>query len=218
MSKRVYKFLNSTYGLLDLKQRRLKLSMIDELNDPFDLFNVVNKSGFWLKLSMPELIELGRSFGILCLSRNWDNLLLWSHYADGHRGVCLGFDIVESPSVIDLRYQPNLIQPDELLEALKDPTKGTDVVMRMLTTKHEGWSYEQEVRVFSDLNDPPENGRHFFGFRQDFKLREVITGVKCCAERVADIRAVLKDYGEEIVCSSAYMRSDAFLLDRLEAS
>ena len=30
---------------------------------------------------------------ILCFSRNWDNLLLWSHYGDRHMGVCLGFDI-----------------------------------------------------------------------------------------------------------------------------
>ena len=31
--------------------------------------------------------------GVLCFSRGWHNPLLWSHYGDKHRGVCLGFDV-----------------------------------------------------------------------------------------------------------------------------
>jgi hypothetical protein len=30
--------------------------------------------------------------GLCCFSRSIDNYLLWSHYADSHKGVCLGFD------------------------------------------------------------------------------------------------------------------------------
>ncbi len=30
--------------------------------------------------------------GVLSLSRNPTDSLLWSHYADGHRGFCIGFD------------------------------------------------------------------------------------------------------------------------------
>ena len=31
-------------------------------------------------------------YGLLCLSQNNDNILMWSHYADSHKGVCLIFD------------------------------------------------------------------------------------------------------------------------------
>ncbi len=31
-------------------------------------------------------------FGILCLSRNCDSTLMWSHYANKHNGYCIGFD------------------------------------------------------------------------------------------------------------------------------
>ena len=34
---RVYKFLNCKYGLRALRERRLKISEVRSLNDPFDL-------------------------------------------------------------------------------------------------------------------------------------------------------------------------------------
>ena len=36
---------------------------------------------------------LDQSFGVLCLSKCPDDILLWSHYADSHRGLCLEFDV-----------------------------------------------------------------------------------------------------------------------------
>ena len=35
--------------------------------------------------------------GILCFSLNWTSLLLWAHYADNHKGICLGFDLQDGP-------------------------------------------------------------------------------------------------------------------------
>ena len=33
--------------------------------------------------------------GIACFLSNCDNLLMWAHYADSHKGVCLKFNILE---------------------------------------------------------------------------------------------------------------------------
>src|SRR5262245_59635752 len=33
------------------------------------------------------------AFGIFCVSERADDILLWSHYIDGHRGFVLGFDV-----------------------------------------------------------------------------------------------------------------------------
>ena len=35
--------------------------------------------------------RLHHGVGILCLSTKFDDILMWSHYADSHRGVCLAF-------------------------------------------------------------------------------------------------------------------------------
>ena len=37
MAKRVYKFTTAKYGITNIRDHRLKLSTIDDLNDPFDL-------------------------------------------------------------------------------------------------------------------------------------------------------------------------------------
>ncbi len=33
-----------------------------------------------------------KTIGVLCLSEKNDDILMWSHYSDGHRGICLQFD------------------------------------------------------------------------------------------------------------------------------
>src|SRR5688500_14230662 len=33
--------------------------------------------------------------GVACFTENPDNLLMWSHYADGGRGICLAFSTTE---------------------------------------------------------------------------------------------------------------------------
>ena len=81
MSKRVYKFRSAEFGLLNLKERRLKLSTIDDLNDPFDLCSL-DITDPAIEYALNAYIEHFRcTTGLLCFSRNWDNLLLWSHYA-----------------------------------------------------------------------------------------------------------------------------------------
>lgn len=32
------------------------------------------------------------SMGVVCLSEHGDDILMWSHYSDGHQGFCLEFD------------------------------------------------------------------------------------------------------------------------------
>ncbi|MBL7103181.1 MAG: DUF2971 domain-containing protein [Bacteroidales bacterium] len=31
-------------------------------------------------------------YGILSLSAKWDNILIWGHYAEKHKGFCIGFN------------------------------------------------------------------------------------------------------------------------------
>ena len=49
------------------------------------------------RLSSPKLraetyYQLVESYGIQCFCSYSNNLLLWAHYADNHRGICFEFD------------------------------------------------------------------------------------------------------------------------------
>jgi len=93
MGKRVYKFTNAQFGISNLRDHRLKLSTLDDLNDPFDLASL-DTTDHRIEHSLEKLvIHFRQKVGLLCFSRNWDNLLLWSHYGASRTGICCGFDI-----------------------------------------------------------------------------------------------------------------------------
>ena len=127
--------------------------------------------------------------------------------------MCLGFDIPDGPPGdaydINVHYQPNVLQ-------IRRPADvNYDLANRLLRTKHESWSYEQELRMFVQLNDPPDaNGLRWFDFGPHLELKEVIVGAQCRPEDIKAVTEVLKDYGSEVECSWSYMRKDAFLLVR----
>ena len=212
MSKRVYKFISAEHGISDLKERRLKLSTIDNLNDPFDLYAIDTTNPQIAYAVTMSVAEFKRDTGLLCFSRNWDNLLLWSHYAASHTGLCLGFDIPDhSPEAsiyMNVHYQPSLLK-------ITERNVSVDLAKRSLSTKHESWSYEEEVRMFVGITEQPDrSGLFWIQFVPDLQLREVIIGAQCRAEHADEVCAVLKGYPDQIECTWAYMRSDAFQLVR----
>jgi hypothetical protein len=211
MRKRVYKFTSAKYGISNLENKRLKLSTIKDLNDPFDLCPLDTTDPAVSKAADAVTSGVWKTTAILCFSRNWDNLLLWSHYGASHTGVCLGFDIrAGDPGAnydTDVLYQPNLLQirgPEDL---------NFDLANRLLRTKHESWSYEQEVRMLASLNDPQEaNGLNWIDFGPDLVLKEVIIGAQCHPVESKKVEEAVEPYGDTVKCWWAGMRPDAFLL------
>jgi hypothetical protein len=176
----VHHFLNARYGLEDLRERRLRISRIMDLNDPFEFLGVDlgDRQFRWaLKKTKQELSE---KHGILCFSKSWRNPVLWGHYADRHKGLCLGFEIpraiLEKVNYIDARWPvPNV--PD--LQFMK----------RVLFTKFSHWHYEQEYRAFVSL-DTEIGGHYFMDLSSKLKLKRVIVGYQSTVSR--------KDVGEAI--------------------
>jgi hypothetical protein len=213
MSQRVYKFLSGQYGISNLENRRLKVTTVDDLNDPFDLV-AVDLTDDRIEHAVTRTIASFRGdMALLCFSRVWDNLLLWSHYGESHRGICLGFDIPDKqPSgdySLEVTYQP------ELLQLARPEDVNYEFMNKLLRTKHQCWSYEQESRLFVQLNDQPdEKGLWWFDFGPALDLKEVIVGALCPRERVQAIAQVLKEQNIGVDCCWAYMRRDAFALVR----
>jgi Protein of unknown function (DUF2971) len=85
----------------------------------------------------------------------WLELLMWSHYGDSHTGLCFGFDIPDGPYDMYVRYQPNL------LKIRRPEDMNFDLVNRLLRTKRESWSYEQEVRTLVDISNEPRDDNGF---------------------------------------------------------
>ena len=211
---RVYKFLSARNALDDLKKHRIKISKIDELNDPFDL-TAVDTTHSSIKNALEKFIQWFRGTkGILCFSQNWDNILQWSHYGCSHSGICLGFDIPDTQHDggynLEVSYQPNVLTVQSATDV------NLDFANRLLRTKYEIWSYEQEIRVFVQINDPPdENGMHWFPFGDDLSLKEVIVGAQCSPEDSKEVTRVRLLYPDTVEFCWAGLKQDAFGLLRI---
>jgi hypothetical protein len=231
MHKRVYKFISARYAISNLQNKRLKLSTIEDLNDPFDLCPVDTSDPAFAEAVNDLAADFKHRWAILCFSRNWDNLLMWSHYGDSHRGVCLGFDIPQGESGVnydtDVLYQPNVLPAPRRREDLN-----LDFMGRLHRTKHESWSYEQEVRMYVQVNDPPagsfrrcpqcgrrvpdDNNFTWIDFGPLLALWEVIIGSQCHPKDSKMVEEAVEPYGADVRCRWAGMRPDAFVLDKLD--
>ena len=69
----IYHFVPASYGLENIKRRRLKIATIPDLNDPFELL-CVDLSDKELRIGMHNWKrDMGGQYGMLCFSKTWRN-------------------------------------------------------------------------------------------------------------------------------------------------
>lgn len=88
--------------------------------------------------------------GVCSLTEKNDDILMWAHYADGHRGFCLEFDTSFVPfnELYQVKYQDQIptFNPIRLFRDVEE-------AMQIFTTKFTAWSYEKEWRLFHSQGD-----------------------------------------------------------------
>lgn len=170
---RVYHFINEEFGLKVLREKRLKISRINELNDPFEFFSVEMTSPEFRESMKAAKKEVAKNFGVNCFSKNWTNPVQWAHYADKHKGICLGFDI-NSKELKKVDYVSKRLKPRG--------TPNEPLIRKLCRTKYTHWSYEEEYRVFVKLTDE-EDGMYYINFKGNMELKQVIVGANSSISR-----------------------------------
>ena len=185
----LYHFRNEKFGLLSIKERRLKIARIHELNDPFELLGC-DLSDKKQRPALKKMKEtLSKDKGLVCFSQSWRNPVQWAHYSNNHKGICLGFEIPED-WLLKVKYQTNRLicqeKPD--IEFMK----------KVLSTKFSHWKYEKEYRLFIGLDKTAEEkGLYYTDFSKDLKLKKVIVG--CNSELTRrDLKSALGDLQKEV--------------------
>src|ERR1700690_2518983 len=130
---RVYKFLDAQYGLKSLSEKRLKISTLNDLNDPFELLPYELSNPMHRMVMRLTLNQMTAQFGLLCFSSDWKDPVIWAHYSDKHRGLCLGFEIPDDKCRAVIYVSERVTFPTSPSKADSD---------RMLFTKYSNWKYE----------------------------------------------------------------------------
>jgi len=85
--------------------------------------------------------------GVLSFSARCDRILMWSHYADNHKGVCLKFSL-EKWRDMSMALYPVAYRVKRLSLQLDAQSFGQgQLVQAVALTKDRGWKYEQEWRA-----------------------------------------------------------------------
>lgn len=158
----------------------LYLPSPSQFNDPFDC-------------SLDEETRLTFiECGMGCFSAKNDNILMFSHYADHHRGICIGVDpikLAETMHDASSKIRAD-IRPIWYFNTMPPINFETEPAL-CVTCKHDVWSYEEEYRLFLTRGRALRPaGLYSFGFEA---LTSVIFGCRATDECISFIKSVTKE-------------------------
>ncbi|MBW2608448.1 MAG: DUF2971 domain-containing protein [Deltaproteobacteria bacterium] len=110
-------------------------------------------------MNLDQLKSDLENMGVCSFSLEFNNTLMWSHYADNHHGVCLTYELPKSFfdktaneifGIVDVDYGLNPLSDWFIKKALKHNSFEDfvrDLIIKALTVKAKLWEYEKEVRI-----------------------------------------------------------------------
>ena len=132
---------------------------------------------------------------ICCFSATKLNILMWSHYAENHQGICLCFKTHAKGDghFLTLNSKLHILFPVSYINQIPDKVNMLDggqspEVMKFYLTKYTDWDYETEYRI-----PIPENE-----FEQDYTkeyrkedLEGIIFGLNAKSDKIKEICEII---------------------------
>jgi hypothetical protein len=155
-----------------------------------------------LTLSMSQTLHAA---GVFSLSADERSLLMWPHYADNHRGICIRFSM---QALLDAGHVPfRVLYADErpTCDIVREPT--VTWLNKAVLTKGKPWEYEQEWRIVVNRgagtlltpNVPVIDG--------------VLLGANISPENRADVLAWVRESGRDMPVAQARFHPTAYGLE-----
>ncbi len=170
-----------------LRNHRIRISRISNANDPTEF-----KASFDDKVSddyisgfRNQFSKIEKNFGYISFSEDPHSVLMWSHYANKHRGFALGLDVPESwlTKIVYSTEAPRVIPRRKGETNNYDIQYFADSIFR---TKSISWAYEKEQRMNINFRQrlpkmcliPDKKGNWYFVFPQEM-LKAILIGCEC---------------------------------------
>lgn len=229
----IYRFMSLTHGLDSLQSKRLHVGRLLELNDPYDCQPVLSNIPEDVA-SVRQSFESGflstfeRLLGVVSHSATAEDPVVWSHYADHHRGLAFAFEFTNPAAIANLLefvpLEQRLVEVEygltraaidaaELIRLQKE--HNTAELFRMMaqafSKKALSWSYEKEYRQFIPLDLCAPSGSHYFVAFPENRLRSVILGERCNIG-IQDVERTLRhaNYPEAVTIHRAELHPERY--------
>ena len=237
----IYKYTSLSIGVDDiLLKNTLKFSDPTEYNDPFDCHEYLLKVDM-SKANIEEFIEsqcpnysrsfkreLARRFNIneiynglkaerkrfkiTCFSLDKKSTLLWSHYAEKHKGICIGFQF---PPIYHDRFILTPVSYIDMIPLIDRMANAYKMIRYWLSMKSDCWEYEQEVRAITKSKS--NSSFEFIQYERNC-IKKIIFGCKVTQDEINDSKMKLTDNGfilKDIMLKRMVIDKDTFKLKEI---
>ncbi len=111
---------------------------------------------YWHSIYSDYKENINKKIGICSLTAKRDNLLMWAHYANSHKGFCVGID----KSILSALSAFNLILLTPVKHSNYFPKRPmflndkeqNEYLIEILSTKSKHWKYEEEYRLINFIS------------------------------------------------------------------
>ncbi len=190
-----YRYLSTEYGDYKIEQddqEYYKRMIVDEIKHQLDITM--------------------KSRGVLSLASQWNSPLMWSHYADEHKGICIEYDIsravCKKPKMVDY-YGGRGINISRLVDLIIYDSEEAkeEIEYKYFYTKAGQWSYEEEWRYISETQGVKPVPFHLSG---------IYFGMRCNISVVSSIVKLLNGSESNVRFYHTYASQDSFELHKRE--
>lgn len=152
---------------------------------------------------------------ISCFSKRNDSILMWSHYADSHRGVCLEFETPNQKEFAEVEYtnkRPTIkmynlfstyIAHDFIGKPIEaEGFKYAKDLIKPFFVKSTDWSYEEEIRCLFSTKTYKKDRISYDGenyFVNVGKINKIFIGSKAKGPNVDEIIKLAEHRGIDVV-------------------
>lgn len=179
---------------------------------------VPDQTEFYKKTTR-KLIDLKKKeYGVFCASEVYDNTLMWSHYANEHKGFCIGFEFPQTFDFYDefmraeqiISLYVNYVDKIEPKNIVVDNEAFSDETLRYwISTKSSVWEYEKEVRFMK------YTGKGLVKFKPEW-VKEIYFGLLTPKEEIQEIKKLMKSKNNDCKFYKMEFEKNGFQLVRSE--
>lgn len=156
--------------------------------------------------------------GITCFSKKFNQMQMWAHYADKHQGICIGYDLLKIRSaIVNFNKESTFISVNYVDEIKpSSPFINDNVIFHWFGTKHNSWSYEEEIRLISRPLSF-DNKRYLFQIPVT-SIAEIYCGYEIDSEDLYAVKAALRKDYSHVKLFQITPDYESFTLNRKEIS
>lgn len=151
------------------------------------------------------LKDIYPNYGICCLCEFPTNTLMWAHYANESKGICIKYDVLK---MCHGRMLPFKVEYTDLYpeyEYIKEESDAEKMFSTLVCTKSKAWEYECEWRMFLRWKGKMPIIRD--------SIAEIIFGSSCDSEMANRFKTIVLAKGHNPVFTQAKLKTGSFGLE-----